>query len=389
MSCRNCVSLIEAVSRKHLTCLIHYRNEGETWDEWTIALAARRGSVDIVEYLKQNGCPWDEKVYETAAFHCRVDVLRYAYHNHCPRGSLNVAAEAAKAAKDSSLRYAKVVFGWDSRVYVEAIRHGRLENLKYAHNYGCPLLDVNVAAVAVEFEQMECFRYAIGVMNAPKVVSVCCEAAKLNRLDFLILAREKEYPWDSRVYVEAICYGRLENLKYAHTYGCPLDVNVAAVAVQFEQLECFRYAIDAMNAPRVVDVCFQAAKLNLLDFLILAREKEYPWDESVAFIAAKRGHYKMVVYLVENGCPYDYQKCLENGGKDQYGRSISEYLKPPTPPIPSVLEMSCSICFIGSKNIAYVPCGHVLSCAACAARFSKCPYCRTPLTADKLKLYFV
>ena len=190
MSCRNCVSLIEAVSRKHLTCLIHYRNEGETWDEWTIALAARRGSVDIVEYLKQNGCPWDEKVYETAAFHCRVDVLRYAYHNHCPRGSLNVAAEAAKAAKDSSLRYAKVVFGWDSRVYVEAIRHGRLENLKYAHNYGCPLLDVNVAAVAVEFEQMECFRYAIGVMNAPKVVSVCCEAAKLNRLDFLILARE-------------------------------------------------------------------------------------------------------------------------------------------------------------------------------------------------------
>ena len=58
------------------------------------------------------------------------------------------------------------------------------------------------------------------------------------------------------------------------------------------------------------------------------------------------------------------------------------------PPIPSVLEMSCSICVIGIKNIAYIPCGHVLSCAACADRLSNCPYCRTPLT-DKLKLYFV
>ena len=65
----------------------------------------------------------------------------------------------------------------------------------------------------------------------------------------------------------------------------------------------------------------------------------------------------------------------------------SESLKKSTPPpIPS--EMSCSICVIGSRNIAYVPCGHVLSCAECADRFSKCPYCRTPLT-DKLKLYFV
>lgn len=313
MDCHNCFSLLDAVSHKHLKCLKHFRNQGEKWDESTIALAARRGSLDIVEYLNRQGCPWDEKVYKEAAFHSRVGILKYAYHNKCPRGSLNVAAIAAGAAKVSCLHYARIVFGWDAHVYVEAIRHGRLENLKYAHTYACP----------------------------PGVF-----------------------------------------------------INVAAIAVQFEQLECFRYAIGVMDAPHDVDVCFEAARLNRLDFLILAREKEYPWDKSVAFIAASRGHYAMFVHLVENGCPYDYQKCFDNRGKDEHGRSIPEYLEslekppPPSPPIPSVLNMSCSICVIGSKSIAYVPCGHVLSCAACAERLSNCPYCRTPLT-DKLKLYFV
>ena len=301
--------MVDAVSQKCLKCLKHFRNLGQTWDEWTMALAARRGSLGIVEYLNRKGCPWDEKVYEAAAFHGRLDILHYAYHKGCPRNSLNVSAVAAKAAKDCCLRFARVVFGWDSRVYVEAIRYGRLENLKYAHNY-----------------------------------------------------------------------------------GCPLDFNVAAVAVQFQQLECLRYAIDEMHAPKVVDVCLEAVKVNLLDFLILARENDYPWDKSVAFIAAKRGHYSIFVYLVENGCPYDYEKCLDIAGTDDE-ESISKYLerleKPkPSPPIASVLENSCSICVIGSKNIAYVPCGHVVSCAGCAERFSKCPYCRTPVT-DKLKLYFV
>jgi hypothetical protein len=273
-----------------------------------MALAARRGSLDIVQYLNRNGCPWDEKVYEAAAFHGRAGILHYACDNDCPRGSLNIAAIAAKSKKVSCLRFARLVFGWDSNVYVEAIRHGRLENLQYAHNY-----------------------------------------------------------------------------------DCPLDFNVAAFAVQFQQLECFRYAIDEMNAPKVVDVCLESVKMNRLDFLILAREKEYPWDESVAFKAAKRGYYSIFVYLVENGCPYDYEKCLDIAGRDEDG-SILEYLEkpkpPPSPPIPSVLEMSCSICVIGSKNIAYIPCGHVLSCAECAERFSKCPYCRTSIS-DKLKLYFV
>lgn len=151
MDCDDCLSMIDAVSHKHLECVKHFRKRGETWDEWTMALAARRGSLDIVQYLNRNGCPWDEKVYEAAAFHGRAGILHYACDNDCPRGSLNIAAIAAKSKKVSCLRFARLVFGWDSNVYVEAIRHGRLENLQYAHNYDCPL-DFNVAAFAVQFQ---------------------------------------------------------------------------------------------------------------------------------------------------------------------------------------------------------------------------------------------
>lgn len=38
----------------------------------------------------------------------------------------------------------------------------------------------------------------------------------------------------------------------------------------------------------------------------------------------------------------------------------------------------CQICCTNEYNTAFIPCGHVLACAKCAAAQTKCPLCRKP-----------
>ena len=56
-------------------------------------------------------------------------------------------------------------------------------------------------------------------------------------------------------------------------------------------------------------------------------------------------------------------------------------------------DNDCSICMAQSRDVAFVPCGHVPTCADCAAALRvnndelRCPICRS-LTSSTLKIYF-
>lgn len=41
----------------------------------------------------------------------------------------------------------------------------------------------------------------------------------------------------------------------------------------------------------------------------------------------------------------------------------------------------CIICMVADKDTVCAPCGHYMTCRACAARCSMCPMCRTPVKA--------
>ena len=46
----------------------------------------------------------------------------------------------------------------------------------------------------------------------------------------------------------------------------------------------------------------------------------------------------------------------------------------------------CVICMTNERAIVFVPCGHFVACAECAARIEECPACRSPI-ASKLKTF--
>lgn len=50
-------------------------------------------------------------------------------------------------------------------------------------------------------------------------------------------------------------------------------------------------------------------------------------------------------------------------------------------------ETCCEICFMNPRNLAFVPCGHVV-CIECglSSNMNECPFCRK-LVEYKLKLY--
>ena len=47
----------------------------------------------------------------------------------------------------------------------------------------------------------------------------------------------------------------------------------------------------------------------------------------------------------------------------------------------------CKICFENERHIAYVPCGHVVSCSKCTFCTKECPICRTPIS-KVIRLFF-
>ena len=60
----------------------------------------------------------------------------------------------------------------------------------------------------------------------------------------------------------------------------------------------------------------------------------------------------------------------------------------PPPPVATPSTQECPLCMDGDREIALVPCGHVL-CAGCAGRHAteSCPMCRQDV-ASTMRVYF-
>ena len=54
----------------------------------------------------------------------------------------------------------------------------------------------------------------------------------------------------------------------------------------------------------------------------------------------------------------------------------------------TILEQECVICFENKSNILYLDCLHVCVCNVCDSkgRFNKCPFCRTKIKNQKIRL---
>jgi hypothetical protein len=129
-----------------------------------------------------------------------------------------------------------------------AVRHGRLDVLKWAHANGASILTSVIA---------------------------CGYAALAGQLDVLKWCRERGAPWDEFTCGAAAEGGHLDVLEWARAEGCPWD--------EF--------------------TCCYAAGAGHLDVLRWARERGCPWDRRVCDAAARGGHLAVLAWAGDNGAP--------------------------------------------------------------------------------------
>jgi len=95
----------------HLEVLQWARAKSCPWDEDTCNWAAKGGHLEILQWARANGCPWNQTTCWTAAMHGHLEVLRCARANDCPWGSLTC---------------------------IDAKKLGHIELLNWAIANGCP-----------------------------------------------------------------------------------------------------------------------------------------------------------------------------------------------------------------------------------------------------------
>ena len=103
-----------AAQRGNIRLLKYLRENGCHWNEYTCSHAARNGHLEVLKWARQNGCPWSEYTCFQAAENGHLEVLKWARENGCP---------------------------WNEYTCFGAAENGHLEVLKWARKNGCPEYD--------------------------------------------------------------------------------------------------------------------------------------------------------------------------------------------------------------------------------------------------------
>ena len=112
-----------AAQRGDLEALQWIRAHGGDWDERTCSGAAGAGDLAVLQWARANGCPWDEETCSKAVAGGHLVVLQWARANCCAWGRLEcfkIAIEALSQCLDAQ----RNIIANEDLVYVNIERIG-------------------------------------------------------------------------------------------------------------------------------------------------------------------------------------------------------------------------------------------------------------------------
>ncbi|CAH2982574.1 unnamed protein product [Chilo suppressalis] len=120
---------------------------------------------------------------------------------------------------------------------------------------------------------------------------------------------------------------------------------------------------------------------------------DIPWEEHARWFS--RCAYLQLVKGKDYVQRVNTEACMINSDETEASGSAAP-AAPPAPPATQVPEKEenliddsklCKICYVGERNIVFIPCGHVVACAKCALSTDKCPMCRRTFQ-NAIRLYY-
>ena len=158
---------------------------------------------------------------------------------------------------------------------------------------------------AIELEVTEVVEHFVEKRHCGFSVLASFAAAKVGRLDYLIVLHQFGYPWNETVANQAAENGHLGCLQYLHENGCPWSSDLFLSAATSGHLDCIQYAYEqgVRWADDFVGYVATCGQLNILRYVV---EHGGMLDRTVTYTAAKHNHQECLQYLLEVNCPVDH-----------------------------------------------------------------------------------
>jgi hypothetical protein len=192
---RNNQNIIAYAARKgHLNVVQYMRNLGIGWDERTCRFAAMNGHLELLKWCRANQCTWDDRTCAYAALNGHFELLKWCRENQCPWDE-GTCANAAAGGHLKLLKWARANHcPWNEGTCAKAAAGGHLKLLKWARTNGCPWNTLT-----------------------------CSNAARKGHLDVLKYARANQCPTNEKTCEFAAENGHLELLQWARADGCAFN----------------------------------------------------------------------------------------------------------------------------------------------------------------------
>ncbi|KAL6059439.1 Ankyrin repeat domain containing protein [Balamuthia mandrillaris] len=294
------------------------RDQGFPWTEEVCSTAARSKHLALLKWARENGCPWRDQDMRESAVHGGLDVLKFVVGQGVTlAGDPCVCALAARRGSLEMVQWAKENgCPWDATFMAEATKTDHLEIVKWARENGCPWDSRAMMNAAVWGDLKRC--QWLKQHGCPWNAETTKTAASKGDLRLLQWAQEHGCPWDIKTSIAAAESGNLGVLQWALKNGCPWNAQeICDAAAGSGKVEVLHWALEELGCewePRWMETssCFCAMDLSpkeLTKLVKLTRKAGAPWSAGMFTQAATEGYVEVLRWLRKKGCPWDETTC--------------------------------------------------------------------------------
>ena len=291
----------KAARKGHLEVLKRLREKGCPWN-WSICkLAAKRGWMECLVWANENGCTWkpkkDAALFKAAVAGGKLEIVKWMSQKltfeptqeHCDLAARRGHLEVLKWLREKGVP-------WEKFTLEEALSADgdRSETLKWAIRNGCPfgIDEMRVAASCKHFGVLK-LMYKMMMASNPVVAdewdpSFCVETARSGNARMLEWLRNHGFPWNSRTIAIAAWEGHLSLVKWAIGNGCPFDESACANAAIQGHLDVLKW-LRANGCPWNSETGINAVNgfhLRVLSWLL---QQGYEWVDDISKEICKLG----------------------------------------------------------------------------------------------------
>lgn len=297
-------TLVRAVERGAID-IVKYLSLQVLWGAAPAFAAASCGQLEMLTLLHQRGHPWTEAACTVAAEKGNVQCLQYLCENGCVFDSNDLLMVAAEKGHLDCLKfiYQRCLI-WPAKIAVEASKRGHLRLLEFAVDHACTLSS-EASTIATLNGHVECLEYLI-TARCPIDDNACTLACQAGQLQCLVVLHKHGSPWNAGTCSCAAEQGHLDCLIYLHENGCPWDFFSTHYAAEQGNLHCLRYTM-SQGCPytdHIIVCAAQAGNLACMEYLVEDQGIFFSDDGCVFMRALLSGHYHILQYIVDHGCPF-------------------------------------------------------------------------------------